>query len=186
VEERLPLLRSCVPGETLAGYDETLAGYDRSLAGYDLPSVVLHAHALKNTSSYIGASEAARMAYAIEAAADAGNQAAVRENLPGFMAYISELAKKADTALRHYEAEPSAAPESAFRAAHPLMRELAEALAAQRFESLSTIMRELKDLADRHRQDDKTMNVIERIADEVLMAEYGRALTIAEEFLSQP
>jgi signal transduction histidine kinase/CheY-like chemotaxis protein len=162
VEKRLPLLQN-VP--------------DTSADADSLTAFVTQVHALKSASASIGAEKVSARAAELEAAGKEGNLAAIRKNLSGFAEQLAELVKNIHAAL---EAHTTAAsnemqpPESSGPLPAGLLHELETALRLQKAGDIDRILDELKKLP----LNSKTIESLEQISDEVLMAEYDKAAGI--------
>jgi signal transduction histidine kinase/CheY-like chemotaxis protein len=208
-EERLPLLREFLadssPENTGKRPGENL---DRQDSEKKLPLFVTQVHALKSAAASLGAADVSARAAALEAAGKAADMAAVQERLPGFTARLEELIEGIQRALNRKDGEEgpefemedeefSAQPQSPVSgAARPdsknsnsipkisiqisnLLKELAPALEAQKAEKIDRLLEEL--LAEEAAP--QTRETLERISDEVLMAEYGKAMEAVKTLL---
>jgi signal transduction histidine kinase/CheY-like chemotaxis protein/HPt (histidine-containing phosphotransfer) domain-containing protein len=169
IEQRLPLLQKT---------PET----DPPLAD-TLPALVTHVHALKSASASIGAAEVSARAAELETAGKAGDLAFIRKNLPAFAEQLAELMHDVKKAL-----EPAKTPENRNASVSSLLvsysslfTELAEALKSQ---NISEIDRILDDI-NRESLDTKTKEILEKISDNVLMAEFDSALKAIEQLLGK-
>jgi HPt (histidine-containing phosphotransfer) domain-containing protein len=150
VEKRLPLL-------------QTLPETDA------LPTFVTQVHALKSASASIGASEVSALAMELEAAGNARDLLLIGERLPVFAESLAELVKgigvmlKSDTALTN----ETLATDSFVS----LFRELDSALKSQKADDIDRILEELI----KQPFDSEIKTTLEKISDEVLMAEYDKA-----------
>ncbi|GHV69115.1 hypothetical protein AGMMS49928_10400 [Spirochaetia bacterium] len=151
-----------------------------------LPLFVTQVHALKSASASIGAAELSALAARLEAAGkgalqgNAGDLALIGEALPGFAKSLAELVAGIGDALDEKTAaiaEEGKNQTSGLTAITPLLRELRDALEAQKAETIDHILDEITQQA----LDPKTQEALEEISDLVLMAEY----TKAEELISQ-
>jgi HPt (histidine-containing phosphotransfer) domain-containing protein len=156
-EERLELLRSFA---------------DQSRPGADAQTrFVTQVHALKSASASLGAAEVSAEAARLEASGKAGDLAAIRETLPGFLDRLAALAEAIGNALA---GEERAAPQAPSTPPPPvsLLDELAAALEAQKADDIDRALEELL----RRDFDAAARETIDQISDNVLMAEYGKAL----------
>jgi len=161
-EDRLPLLQSVPTADTLLSF-------------------VTHAHALKSASASIGAAEVSARAAELETAGRAGDLAFIAQQLPAFAKQLAELAG----GIRSWEIscggqpraespradKPAALGASDRAAALTLLHELASALKAQKSEDIERILEEFK----QQPLDSGAIESMERISDNVLMAEFGSA-----------
>ncbi|MDR2787341.1 MAG: response regulator [Candidatus Accumulibacter sp.] len=147
-----------------------------------LPLFTSQVHALKSASASIGAAGVSAEAARLEAAGRDGNLAAIRESLPDFAVHLAELAEGIRAALAEAEDEAAEAGTEAESAASPspetgrdpLLRELADALKGEQAGAIDRLLKEL------HQKplDTKTREALERVADQVLIAEFDAALEI--------
>jgi signal transduction histidine kinase/CheY-like chemotaxis protein len=162
-EDRLPLLRK-IPGVNA------------------LPTFVTQVHALKSASASIGAAEVSAQAAGLEAAGKAADMNFIQENLPVFAESLSELIdgiRAWEKTKKDNEPEkPEPATENG--TIMPLLHELASALKTQKAEDID---RALERLMLQHLDAD-IKSVVERISDEVLMAEYYKATEILDSVLA--
>jgi len=158
-EERLPLLQT--PPEADA-----------------LPAFITRVHALKSASASIGAAELSAQALGLETAGKAGDMAFIRENLPVFAKNLSEMIDRIKTwekIMKERDSEkPAAAGGSGNDSIMPLLRELAEALKLQKADDIDEILERIT----ARPLDTGLKAAVEQISDEVLVAEYDKALAI--------
>jgi len=163
VEERLPLLQKTPEADTL-------------------PSLVTNIHALKSASASIGAAEVSARAAELEAVGKAGDLALIRKDLPAFAGQIAELIRNIKKALEPKAPENRNASVSSLLVSHSaILTELAEALKSQ---NISEIDRILDDI-NREQLDGETKEILEKISDNVLMAEFDSALKAIEQLLKK-
>ena len=168
IEQRLPLLQKT---------PET----DPPLADI-LPTLVTNIHALKSASASIGAAEVSAQAAELETMGKAGDLAFIRKNLPAFAERLAELIRAIKKAM-----EPKAPEEqqyldpSLYTAHFSLIMELAEALKSQDISEIDRILDEL----NQKPLDTETKEILEKISDNVLMAEFGSALNAIEQLLDR-
>jgi len=148
-----------------------------------LPAFVTQVHALKSASASIGAAEFSAKAAALEAAGKAGNLAFIEENLPVFAESLSRLVegiKAWETAQNEHDSKKQAAtqgggaPPSDRVTVGPLLNELAQALKLQKAEDIDRILEQLAGQP----LDSGVKTAVDRINDEVLVAEYEKAWEI--------
>jgi CheY-like chemotaxis protein len=164
VEERLPVLQN-VP--------EAAA----------LPKFTTEVHALKSVSASMGASDISAMAAKLEAAGKASDIDFIRENLPVFTGQLVELVKEIEAwenAVKEGDSVSNGAE---------LMRLLHELLAALETERTGDIDRILEELMqqtadEKQAMDAETKAAIEKISDNVLMAEFESATEIVHSLLN--
>jgi CheY-like chemotaxis protein len=167
-EERLPLLQTAPNTDAL-------------------PAFVTQVHALKSASASIGAGELSAQAAALESAGKAGDIAFIQEHLPVFVKCLSELAEGIlvwEKTVKENDSEEQAEG-SVFDPAHakvtPLLHELAQALLSQKGDVIDRILEQIA----QQPLDTNVKTAIDQIADEVLIAEYEKALGILEGLLNR-
>ena len=159
-EERLPLFQT-VPG------DDTL------------PSFATQVHALKSASASIGAAEVSARAAELEGAARGGDIALIGKQLPVFAEQLAELVKNIRAFLEtNAGTEGSETPALETPVSH--LRELSVALKSQKADDIDRILEELNQ---------KNLNAdfgaaLEKISDNVLMAEFDSAIHAVEELIA--
>ena len=160
--------------------EERLAFLRETPGPENLPLFVTHVHALKSASASIGAAEVSGEAAQLESAGKAGDLALIAETLPGFAAGLAELAEGIRAALEETSESlrPSATP---FRGAPSLLYELVEALEARNAPDIDRLLEELLKLE----ADSKTKETLERMSDQVLMADFGAALETVTTLLTK-
>ena len=148
-----------------------------------LPEFVTQVHALKSASASIGAAQVSAQAAELETAGKSGDLAFIQHNLGNFAENLAELAKNIRAALGiNSETEVAASGEAAasLEAAAPLLRDLEDALVAQK--ASSDILNILDELNGKP-QDQKTKEALEKISFQVLMSEFDNALQTLKEIL---
>jgi len=174
IEERLPLLQKAVNVENPSFLADTL------------PAFITQVHALKSASASVGVEKISVQAAELEAAGKSGDTAFIRENLPGFVKRLSELAKNIQSVLEPGKSEGSetagnAALNSPLPDFHsPLFEELTEALKKRKTADIERITAALYEKA----LDTKSREALEKISDEVLMTEFDNALAIINNLIS--
>jgi signal transduction histidine kinase/FixJ family two-component response regulator/HPt (histidine-containing phosphotransfer) domain-containing protein len=163
-EERLPLFTAVPEANTL-------------------PAFTTQVHALKSAAAAIGAATVSEMAKNLEAAGKTGALVYIQGNLESFLKHLTELIKNIRTVL---EADSVIAPDkipppdsSGSKAPFTvrLLHELEEALGAQKVEDIDRLLDELA----RRPLEAGVKEALEQVSDEVLMAEYNKALEIIRE-----
>jgi HPt (histidine-containing phosphotransfer) domain-containing protein len=159
VEERLPVLQNMPEAA-------------------DLPEFTIHVHALKSVSFSIGAAEISAMAVKLEEAGKAGDMEYIRENLPLFAEQLAELGEgiRAESAAKEDEAEG----EQDKAATMGLLHELKLALEGERIGDIDRVLEEL----NAQKVDTEMREALEKVSDDVLMAEYGSAAKIVSSLLA--
>jgi CheY-like chemotaxis protein len=160
-QERLPLLRNTPDAGTL-------------------PAFVIHVHALKSASASLGAAEVSNEAAQLEAAGKAGDMAFIQEHLSGFARQLTELIEGISAVLKE-DSAPDASP-SGIAAVSLSVSELNDLGEALRSHNASAIDRLLDELSQKP-LDAKTRAAVDRISDDVLMAEFDSALKTINDLL---
>jgi len=171
-EDRLPLLQKAPEADALS-------------------ALVTHVHALKSASASIGAQEISNQAAGLEAAGKAGDVDFIRKNLPSFARQLAELVKEIDAALKtdkngggmanNGTAGQAAETARDFAALVPLLGDLESALEAQKSAEIDRLLEEL----NQKPLDKQTREALNKISDDVLMAEFESAVKIAGELRAQ-
>jgi signal transduction histidine kinase/CheY-like chemotaxis protein len=163
-EDRMPFLQTLPKAEALSAF-------------------VTQVHALKSASASIGAAELSAQAAALEAAGKAGDMVFINENLPVFAESLSELTKNIRVSLEqnvHYSPPPTS--HSQFSTPYSLLlQELAETLKSQNVSEVDRILDEL----NQKPLNSNVRETIDKISDEVLMAEYDKAAEILDSILKR-
>jgi HPt (histidine-containing phosphotransfer) domain-containing protein len=146
-----------------------------------LPVLVTHVHALKSASASLGADNVSAGAAGLEAAGKAGNMAFIRKNLPAFARQLADLVKEIDAALKtENNTDGQAAPTADDSATlFSLLYDLKPALETQKTADIDRILEELNQKSP----DAHIREALEKISDDVLMAEYGKAAEILDDIL---
>jgi HPt (histidine-containing phosphotransfer) domain-containing protein len=158
-EERLPLFQTAPNADAM-------------------PAFVTQVHALKSASAFIGAAELSAQAARLESAGKAGDIAFIQENLAVFAKCLSELAARIlvwEKAVKEHNSEKQAG-DIDHTAVTPLLHELAQALKSQKGDAIDCILEQIA----QQPLDTGVKTAIDKIADEVLIAEYEKALGILD------
>jgi signal transduction histidine kinase/FixJ family two-component response regulator/HPt (histidine-containing phosphotransfer) domain-containing protein len=143
-----------------------------------LSAFVTHVHALKSASASIGAAELSAQAVGLEAAGKTGDMAFIQENLPFFTKHLAKLAEGIrawEKAIKERDSEkPSATLEH--ETVMSLFHELEAALKSQKADDIDEVLERLM----LQPLDAVIKAVVEQISDEVLIAEYDKALEILD------
>jgi HPt (histidine-containing phosphotransfer) domain-containing protein len=143
-----------------------------------LPAFITRVHALKSASASIGAAELSAQALGLETAGKAGDMAFIRENLPVFAKNLAEMIDRIKAWEKIMEERNSEKPADAGGVKNdsiiPLLRELAEALKLQKADDIDEILERIT----AQPLDTGLKTAVEQISDEVLVAEYDKALAI--------
>jgi len=132
-------------------------------------------HALKSASATIGASEVAARAAELETAARAGDIAFIQKNLNGFMETLAILENNVQAAL---DTEQSNVQEQTADDLLPLLYELEIAIKSKNVSSIDRLMIEI----NARRLDSKTKFALEEISDQLLVADFEKALISVKKF----
>jgi signal transduction histidine kinase/CheY-like chemotaxis protein len=159
-EERLVMFKNLLAGS--AGNGE--------FPDKDIAMFTIQVHALKSASATIGAGIVSVEAAQLEAAGTARDTVIIRELLPDFITHLAALAEGIGSALEVVPEKAAAA--SAVPVLAPLLRELADALASQKADIIDRVLEEVC----RKPLDGKTREALDAVSDDVLIAEYGKAL----------
>jgi CheY-like chemotaxis protein len=167
-QERLPLLQTAPNADAL-------------------PTFVTQVHALKSASASIGAAELSAQATKLETAGKAGDIAFIQENLAVFIKCLSELSAGIlswEKTVKENNSEKQAAAGGAsgdldHAKVIPLLHELAQALKSQKGDVIDRILEQIA----KQPLDTGVKTAMDKIADEVLIAEYEKALEILDNLL---
>jgi len=177
-------------GGTLAAYKQVLSLFrkdaedrlpllQRAPAPDALTAFITHVHALKSALASLGAEDVSAKAAALEAAGKAEDMAFIRENLSAFAQKLGELAENIRTALRLNETvAPDLEPSITYS---PLFKQLADALEAQKSVEIDRTLEEL----NQKPLDAQTREALQKISDDVLIAEFDSALKIINSLRAQ-
>jgi CheY-like chemotaxis protein/HPt (histidine-containing phosphotransfer) domain-containing protein len=152
-----------------------------------MPVFITQVHSLKSASASIGAAEVSMQAAKLEAAGKSGDLAFIKDNLHSFTEHLMELVGNIRTALEPAQAAvpvpsgpDSPPPASSLFIAHcSLLFDLEAALKSQDAVEIDRLLDEL----NQKQLDSKTRETLEKISDDLLMAEFGNALKNIEELL---
>ena len=147
-----------------------------------LRTFVTQVHSLKSASASIGADEFSASAAALEAAGKAGNIAFIKDNLSGFTGRLAELIENIRAALEPAQVPNSESPSPDSSSLIPDSSLLINVRAALESQNAAEVDRLLNEL-NQKQFDPKTREILEKISDDVLMAEYGNALKSVDELL---
>jgi signal transduction histidine kinase/CheY-like chemotaxis protein/HPt (histidine-containing phosphotransfer) domain-containing protein len=143
-----------------------------------LRAFITQVHSLKSASKSIGADEFSAAAAALEAAGKSRNMTFIKDNLPGFTKSLAELIENIRAVIE--PAQQVQPAQSAVSTPDPqLLNDLERALKSRNAAKIDRILNELK----QKRFDPKTGEILEKISNDVLIAEYGNALKSIEEIL---
>jgi signal transduction histidine kinase/CheY-like chemotaxis protein/HPt (histidine-containing phosphotransfer) domain-containing protein len=178
-------------GGTMSSYKQVLALFRKDAqdrlpilqtlpeAG-DISSFVTQVHALKSASGSLGATDISTKAARLESAGKIGDIKYIKANLDGFAQGLAELVINIGAALEADAAEADTAEPASAAASSisvSVLNELEDALQSQNTPEIDRILEELM----RQNFDKKTKTALERISDDVLMAEFDNAIITVEE-----
>ncbi|MDR2588381.1 MAG: response regulator [Spirochaetales bacterium] len=183
-------------GGTLSGYKQVLSLFvkdSRERLGFlqkppsreGLQLFTTQVHALKSAAASLGAAEISAQAAALEAAGKAGDIPFIGEKLPGFAKNLTELLEKIISTLPAGGENPSQKEDAESSAvlserAVLLLRELKDALEAEKTENINRLLEEL----ERMELAPTAQEFLEKISNEILVTEFSRAREIVEELLA--
>jgi signal transduction histidine kinase/CheY-like chemotaxis protein len=176
-----------ITGGTLKGYRRVLENYLKDVEGRlglftevpgesGLPFFTIQVHALKSASAAIGAEEVSRRAAALESAGKAGDLNAIGEELPVFYERLKATAEALRASLESAAGTGEGGARQTMPAAEFARRlsTLRQALQDMEIREINSILAELENT----NQDAKTIEMLSRISDHVLIAEFDEALDI--------
>jgi CheY-like chemotaxis protein/HPt (histidine-containing phosphotransfer) domain-containing protein len=168
--------------------EERLPGLQNVPETSSLPGFVIQVHALKSASASIGASDISVKAAELEAAGKAGDIDFIREKLPGFAEALTELVDGIsawEDAVK--EGTPNGEAASNGKNVHTevlrLLHDLAAALENENAGDIDRILEEFEAASASQTLDAKTKEALEKISDNVLMAEFDSAEEIVRSLL---
>jgi signal transduction histidine kinase/CheY-like chemotaxis protein len=149
-----------------------------------LPAFITQIHALKSASASIGAAELSARAAALEAAGKAADFAFIKENLSAFAECFSQLAEGIlvwEKAVKKFDSEKqTTAGALDLVMVMPLLRKLAEALKSQKGDDIDRILEQIA----QQPLGASAKTAMDKITDEVLVAEYEKAGEILESIIN--
>jgi HPt (histidine-containing phosphotransfer) domain-containing protein len=150
-----------------------------------LPAFITLVHALKSASASIGAAEISARAAHLEAAGKDANIDFIRENLPGFAQHLADIIDRIRAWEGGAKEQHVLTGEQGSTELTRLFHELAAALEAKKAGDIDRILEELYAHTAPASQtiNAETKEILEKISDNVLMAEYESAAKIARYFL---
>jgi CheY-like chemotaxis protein len=182
-------------GGTETGYRKVLTTFRRDAldrlprlaeppAAGELNAFTIEVHALKSAAAAIGAALLSDEAAALEAAGRAGDLAVLSGQLPRFYADLEKMTEAIRAALETGGAERDGGDSAAFPSAagtpgtapHPAFAALRTALETQDIGTIDRILAELEEGP----MDPGTREILERVSDLVLMAEFEKALLLVD------
>jgi len=168
VEERLPLFQTPPGSDTL-------------------PMFITQVHALKSSSASIGAAEVASGAAKLEAAGRTGDLAFIREHLSDFLEHLTALVKNIAVVLQNapdvngVQGPSTDINQETDISTIRLFRELAESFKSQKVPEIKRLLNVL----NRQTADSKVREVLDKLSDQVLMAEFDDAVKTIEELVAK-
>jgi CheY-like chemotaxis protein/HPt (histidine-containing phosphotransfer) domain-containing protein len=159
-----------------------------------LRTFITQVHALKGTSASIGATEVSDLAAEIETAGKNGDMALIEKQLPVFAERLAKLAEGIRAWETNRAEPPPALPVAGKTAAGKktaaedtqtlsLLNDISAALKAQKAEEIERLLEKLNKVETRGQsQNLKFSEFLEKISDDVLMAEYDNAIKTVEGF----
>ena len=163
--ERLQLIRNTL-------YEESLAMF------------INNVHALKSASASIGATDLSEQAAKLESAGKSGDRAYINGNLERYIDNLTEVVEGIHVALeieKAYEREtPVETRPPNEGELVPLLSDLKEAIKSQKAENIDKILDEIGELS----LDENTKDAYDRISDDLLMAEFDKAIETIEELIN--
>nr|AGS51593.1 histidine kinase [uncultured bacterium contig00010] len=161
---------------------ERLIEIHKTLAENDIPAFVIHVHALKSASASIGAAEVSAEALALETAGKNGDISFIHGKLTAFAEHLVKLKDDIRTIL---EAEQPENPEAAnFSSLVPHISQVFGLATALRSQNISEIDKYLDELKKKP-LDSNVKEFLDKIADDVLVTEFDKALNSVEELLDK-
>jgi signal transduction histidine kinase/CheY-like chemotaxis protein/HPt (histidine-containing phosphotransfer) domain-containing protein len=139
-----------------------------------LPEFITQVHALKSASASIGAGEISAKAAELEAAGKTANLDFIRENLPGFAQGLAKLIVDIQDWESDIKEQETPSLEYDHAAVMQLFSELSAALETGNSAEIDNILDELM----MQTMDTNIKEALERISDNVLMAEFANASKI--------
>jgi len=149
-----------------------------------MKTFITQVHALKSASASLGAENISAKAAELEKAGKAEDMSFISEHLPAFARQLKELTENISNALQLNEIAghelESPIPHSSFLIPNsPLFHELADALRSQNVLEIKRILNTL----EQQPQEPQLKKILEKISDQVFMAEFDGALKIIDEVL---
>ncbi|MCL2599668.1 MAG: ATP-binding protein [Treponema sp.] len=165
-DERMPMLRTMPDSDTLSGF-------------------VTQVHAIKSASASIGALKLSEEAAKLELAGQGGDMSFIEKKLAGFADGLAELVKNIRVFLDKSARNDS--PESQTRLSEQTalsldvpLRKLETALHSRKADDIDRLLEEIM----RHPMNAATKAALEKISDDVLMAEFDSAVGTLGELLA--
>jgi len=167
VEERMPIFQTVPDKDTLLMF-------------------ITQVHSLKSSAASIGAAELSDKAAKLEAAGRAEDLAFIREHLSDFSEHLTALVKNIGIALNTASGQNDIQSLSTDKNRETdistirLFRELTESLKSRKVPEIKRILNEL----NRQTVNSKAREVLQRVSDQVLMAEFDDAVKTIEELVA--
>jgi signal transduction histidine kinase/CheY-like chemotaxis protein len=162
-QDRLPLLQKTPETDTISAF-------------------ITQVHALKSALASLGAEKISAQAAELEAAGKTGDTVFISDHLPAFTQQLTELVKNIQNALEQDKPEyHNTTPQSTVPSPlSPLFNELADALKSQKISEIKRILNTL----DQQVQESQLKKTLEKISNQVLVAEFDSALKTIDEVLN--
>jgi len=167
VEERLPIFQTLPDSDTLLMFTTQV-------------------HSLKSSAASIGAAEVSDRAAKLEAAGRAGDLAFIREHLSDFLEHLTALVKNIGIALQtvpdvnDVQGFPTDKNLEIDIVTIRLFRELAKSLKSRKVPEIKRILNVL----NQQTANSKVREVLDKVSDQVLMAEFDDAVKTVEELVA--
>ncbi|MCL2801659.1 MAG: ATP-binding protein [Treponema sp.] len=161
--------------------EERMLQLRNTLYEVSLIMFITHIHALKSASAAIGALELSDQAEKLESAGKEGNREFISEKLDEFINNLSDLVEEIGAVL---ETGKSSAREvvniSGKGEFIPLLQALKSAIKSQKAEYIDRILDEIGQLP----LDKETVSIMDKISDDILIAEFDNVLITIDEVLN--
>jgi len=147
---------------------------------------ITQVHSLKSSAASIGAAELSDKAAKLEAAGRAEDLAYIREHLSDFSEHLTVLVKNIGIALNTVSGQndvqdlPTDKDQETDISTIRLFRELTESLKSRKIPEIKRVLNVL----NRHTVNSKAREILQRVSDQVLMAEFDDAVNTVEEFVA--
>jgi signal transduction histidine kinase/CheY-like chemotaxis protein len=178
-------------GGTEEGYFTVLSTYykdaqerlnllEEELEKETLSALVTNIHALKSASAAIGAEEISVEAARLELAGKDEDIEFIRKNIPRFKDRLTKLIERIIIALELYtkKQKKKVIPLDGISSFHVLLRELEDALNSQKTENIDNALNKIY----QEPLDNVTKGVLDKVSDDVLMAEFDSAIKKITEY----
>jgi CheY-like chemotaxis protein/HPt (histidine-containing phosphotransfer) domain-containing protein len=158
---------------------ERLNQLEEELEKETLPALVTNIHALKSASAAIGAEDISVEAARLELAGKDEDIEFIRKNIIRFRERLTKLIERIKIALELYEKKKKKVTPLEGVSSFPLLlRELEDALISQKTESIDDALNKIY----QEPLDNITKGVLDKVSDDVLMAEFDSAVKKIHEY----